>query len=308
MPNSAQAEFAGFGLRRLERNGFLCAKAGHSDQRFGIEILMLCANALCQNSRIRHSPNSGTVRRNFMAPEFYGDIFFCFGKARETTLLKKRQNLLLKSSQTSRERRFGIEITLSCANALCQNLRIRRSRILRIVCRFPVLPTPCAKTAKSATFCDCLPVSALECFSAYGTGIFFPNSAPLNSGLWLGAFGKVWLFRCQSGIRGLWLTAFDKSGFFRCQSRLCDRVLQKKTAFFSAKAQSSGAVLWRFFQGDCRYKSSPLIRSYFLPEKSKPAEQTKPTLLGVISGICFICSSSFLHWCSVIGFLKNLAS
>ena len=48
---------------------------------------------------------------------------------------------------------------------------------------------------------------------------FSPNSAPLNSGLWLGAFGKVWLFRCQSGIRGLWLEAFDKSGFFRCQSR-----------------------------------------------------------------------------------------
>ena len=41
----------------------------------------------------------------------------------------------------------------------------------------------------------------------------------LNSGLWLGAFGKVWLFRCQSGIRGLWLGAFGKSGFFRCQSR-----------------------------------------------------------------------------------------
>ena len=26
-PNSAQAEFGGFGLGRLERNGFLCAKA-----------------------------------------------------------------------------------------------------------------------------------------------------------------------------------------------------------------------------------------------------------------------------------------
>ena len=79
--------------------------------------------------------------------------------------------------------------------------------------------TALCKAAKSAAFCGCLPVSALECFSAYGTGIFFPNSAPLNSGLWLEAFGKVWLFRCQSGIRGLWLTAFGKSWLYRCQSR-----------------------------------------------------------------------------------------
>ena len=137
---------------------------------------------------------------------------------------------------------------------------------------------------------------------------FFPNSAPLNSGLWLGAFGKVWLFRCQSGIRELWLGAFGKSEFFRSQSTFATQVLPKTLRFPLQRHKARGAVLWRFFQGDCRYKSSPLIRSYFLPEKSKPAEQTKPTLLGVISGICFICSSSFLHWCSVIGFLKNLAS
>ena len=52
-----------FGLRLLVSQGFLYAKAGHPDQRFGIEKLMLCANALCQNSRIRLSPNSGTVCR-----------------------------------------------------------------------------------------------------------------------------------------------------------------------------------------------------------------------------------------------------
>ena len=94
----------GFGSRLLVGQGFLCAKAGHSDQRFGIEILMPCANALCQNSRIRLSPNSGTVRR------------------------------------------------------------------------FPVLPTPCAKTAKSCAFCDSLPVLALE------LSTLFPNSAQAEFG------------------------------------------------------------------------------------------------------------------------------
>ena len=34
----------GFGSWILESQGFLCAKA----ERFGVEILMPCANALCQ--------------------------------------------------------------------------------------------------------------------------------------------------------------------------------------------------------------------------------------------------------------------
>ena len=33
--------------------------------------------------------------------------------------------------------------------------------------------TALCKAAKSAAFCGCLPVSALECFSAFETGIFF---------------------------------------------------------------------------------------------------------------------------------------
>ena len=61
-----------------------------------------------------------------------------------------------------------------------------------------LVQTPCAKTAKSCAFCDSLPVLALECFSAFETGFFFPNSAPLNSGLWLTAFDKSEFFRCQS--------------------------------------------------------------------------------------------------------------
>ena len=60
--------------------------------------------------------------------------------------------------------------------------------------RFPVLPTPCAKTQEfcKAEFLDSMSVLALE------LSTLFPNSAPLNSGLWLTAFGKSGLFRCQS--------------------------------------------------------------------------------------------------------------
>ena len=32
-------------------------------------------------------------------------------------------------------------------------------------------------------------------------------------GLWLGAFGKVWLFRCQSGIRGFGLRLLIRLDF-----------------------------------------------------------------------------------------------
>ena len=63
---------------------------------------------------------------------------------------------------------------------------------------FPLCKGSKLQNSAFAEFWDCLPVFALECFSANETGVFFPNSAPLNSGLWLGAFGKVWLFRCQS--------------------------------------------------------------------------------------------------------------
>ena len=55
--------------------------------------------------------------------------------------------------------------------AVCKSSRIRHSPNSGTVRRFPVLPTPCAKTAKSCAFCDSLLVSALECFSANETGV-----------------------------------------------------------------------------------------------------------------------------------------
>ena len=44
--------------------------------------------------------------------------------------------------------------------AVCKSCRIRHSPNSGTVRRFPVLPTPCAKTAKSCAFCDSLPVSS----------------------------------------------------------------------------------------------------------------------------------------------------
>ena len=50
---------------------------------------------------------------------------------------------------------------------------------------------PCAKTREfgEAEFSDCLPVSASVCVFAFDTG---------GLGLWLGAFGRSRLYRCQS--------------------------------------------------------------------------------------------------------------
>ena len=52
-----------------------------------------------------------------------------------------------------------------------------------------------------------------------------------DSGLWLGGFGKSWLFRCQSGIRRLWLTAFGKKRIFMCQSTFAIRFCQRNCVF-----------------------------------------------------------------------------
>ena len=49
-------------------------------------------------------------------------------------------------------------VTPVLPTALCKSSRIRHSPNSGTVCRFPVLPTPCAKTAKSCAFCDSLPV------------------------------------------------------------------------------------------------------------------------------------------------------
>ena len=64
--------------------------------------------------------------------------------------------------------------------------RIRHSPNSGTVRRFPVLPTPCAKTREfgEAEFSDCLPVSALECFSANETGFLIRGFGSLyNLGL-----------------------------------------------------------------------------------------------------------------------------
>ena len=66
-----------------------------------------------------------------------------------------------------------------------KSTRIRHSPNSGTVRRFPVLPTPCAKTAKSCTFCDSLPVSSFasenSCFrNSHEQKL--QNSAKPNSG------------------------------------------------------------------------------------------------------------------------------
>ena len=80
-------------------------------------------------------------------------------------------------------------VTPVLSAAVCKSSRIRHSPNSGTVRRFPVLPTPCAKTAKSYAFCDSLPVSASVCVFAFDTGVLV---------LWLEAFGRSRLYRCQS--------------------------------------------------------------------------------------------------------------
>ena len=76
-------------------------------------------------------------------------------------------------------------------SAKAKSSRIRHSPNSGTVRRFPVLPTPCARTREfdEAEFSDCLPVSALVCVFAFDTG---------GLGLWLEAFGRSRFYRCQS--------------------------------------------------------------------------------------------------------------
>ena len=111
-----------------------------------------------------------------------------------------------------------------------------------------LVQTPCAKTAKSYAFCDCTPVDGLDCFFRLWNRHFDCRiQRKLNSGLWLGAFGKVWLFRCQSGIRRLWLTAFGRSGFFRCQSTFATRFCLRHCVFLCKGTKAQKATLFALF-------------------------------------------------------------
>ena len=83
----------------------------------------------------------------------------------------------------------------------------------RTVCRFPVLPTPCAKTREfgEAEFSDCLPVSTSVCVFAFDTG---------GLGLWLEAFGKSMFYRCQS-VPGPPMPCFVAQSFALCNAARC---------------------------------------------------------------------------------------
>ena len=114
----AKAGFGGFGLRLLVRYGFLDAKAGHSDR---------------------------AARR-------VEESYFGFGKARQTSLLKKRENLRERGAFASGNSCFISSPVQKLKNSAKQNSWT--------VCRF----------------------SLWTVFPPLKPAFFFPNSAPLNSG------------------------------------------------------------------------------------------------------------------------------
>ena len=89
-PDLAYAESVGFGLGLLVSSGFLGAKAGHSDQRFG----RLCNQFLPKTLRFslqRHkTPEFGFAEFWDCLPDFlWRNLVLALGKARQTLLFAK---------------------------------------------------------------------------------------------------------------------------------------------------------------------------------------------------------------------------
>ena len=128
-PEFSSAEFGGFGSGLLVRYGFLDAKAGFVG--FGSRLLV---SQGFLGAKAGHSDRAARrVEESFSA------------------LVKQGKTYFFKSSQTSRERRFGIEILMPCANALCQNCK--KLRFLRY--------------SAFAEFCDSLPVFLWRDFGGF---------------------------------------------------------------------------------------------------------------------------------------------
>ena len=156
----------------------LGAKGCHPDQRF-CRWKLLFYQQPCAKAK-----EFGEAEFWDSMPVFYGGILYW--------LLEKQGKLyFLQSSQTKGRGVLLRLVTPVLSAAVCKSSRIRHSPNSGTVRRFPVLPTPCAKTREfgEAEFSDCLPVSASVCVFAFDTG---------GLGLWLGAFGRSRLYRCQS--------------------------------------------------------------------------------------------------------------
>ena len=73
-------------------------------------------------------------------------------------LLKKQGNSTFCKVVKQKGETFWLRKSHLLCNCLVPKPENSAKPNSRTVCRFPVLPTPCAKTAKSCAFCDSLPV------------------------------------------------------------------------------------------------------------------------------------------------------
>ena len=108
-------------IRLFKGSGNTCNKveARKKGVRYGTPFL--CTSAFSQSKKNRLSPSFWIICRFLVCTAF-------------AALVKQGKTYFFKSSQTSRERRFGTETVLSCANALCQNCK--KLRFLRLYAGF----------------------------------------------------------------------------------------------------------------------------------------------------------------------------
>ena len=132
-----------WGLRFLIRNGFFDAKAGHSDQRFGIEILMLCINALCQNrKKLRFLRLFAGFFMEESCRGFFASNWLCSKSGRS---LCERIKLILQLPQDVSTRYRSVDMTVFASgssyfiNSRVQKLKNSAKQNSWMVCRFPLL-------------------------------------------------------------------------------------------------------------------------------------------------------------------------
>ena len=150
-------------MRLLISQGFLGTKAPLQSGFAKDTVFLSAKTQSCKKLRfLRYSAkqNSWIVCRFLVCTAF-------------AALVKQGKTYFLKSSQTSRERRAFASGNSCFISSPVQKLKNSAKQNSWTVCRFPVLPTPCAKTAKSYAFCVIRRSRILGLYAGSRFGMFF---------------------------------------------------------------------------------------------------------------------------------------
>ena len=216
----------GFGSRLLISQGFLGAKAGHSDQRFCRWKLLFYQQPCAKAKEFGFRRILGLFAGFFMEEScrgFFVSNWLCSKPGRSLCERIKLTFAIapgcLHSLSLGRHDRFGRLCNLGLPKTLRFSLQRHKTqefglrRIPEIVYRFPswsVFPP-----LGAGGLCPDL-ARGLRFLIRNG---FLGAKAPMKPAgcvrIWLGAFGKAVFFRCQSRIQKLGFVALDRLGVLK---------------------------------------------------------------------------------------------